>query len=425
MLISFSLANYKSFKGPKTLDLAATIDKEHVSENTFLAKDLRLLKSVAIYGANASGKTNLLDAIAFMKYFVLHSTDNQVGDSIPITNFKLDSKMQAKPSKLEVIFVVENTKYEYSFEVNADRVTKELLQAYQTTRPQLWFERLFDSKKQTYSWKFGSKFKGQIQSWKEQTLENTLFLSRASQLNSEQLKPVHQWFNNLKPLNLSKPLHPGHTIEWCQSSDSNKQEVLNFLKASGDNSGITNIEFDKKDIPKNELTTFVMKLIQKNINSKKERANFQRITIAGMSHKMVDTNKIITFKLEEESAGTRKLFSLASVWLKAIKEGQTLIIDELNNSLHPLLAKFLIRMFHDKEINTNGAQLIFTGHDSFLLDLEIFRRDQIWFTEKNLKDETDLYCLAEYSPRKNEPVEKGYLKGRYGALPHIDETILS
>ncbi len=423
MLLNFSVSNYKSFKERKELNLVATADKEHLGDNTFLANNQRLLKSVAIYGPNASGKTNLLKAIRFIREFVLQSANNQAGETIPITIFKLDSKMKSKPSVFETNFVVEGIRYKYGFEVNETRVLKEWLHAYKTKQPQCWFERTFTPEKKEYSWKFGNKFKGKVQSWKELTLENTLFLSRAIQLNSEQLKPIYQWFKDLFVLNSSEQLFPGRTADWILDSDENKKEVLNFLKISGDNSGITNIDIRNEEIPKEKLAEmFGEKMAKRFLKNSYQKP---RATTINLSHKITGSKKTVDFDFMEESAGTRKLISLASSWLNTIKEGRILIIDELNNSLHPILAKFLIQIFHDKEINKNGGQLIFTGHDSFLLDLEVFRRDQIWFTEKNAQDETDLYSLAEYSPRKNESIEKGYLKGRYDALPHIDETILS
>jgi len=427
MLIDFSVSNYKSFREQQELSLVATSDKEHMNENTFEAVGQRLLKSIALYGNNANGKTNLLNAIGFMRHFVLSSANNQAGSLIPVRVFKLDAKMRDKPSGFEAMFIVDGTRYKYGFEVDSVRVIKEWLYVYKTARPQLWFERAFNfSKENGYDWKFGNNFKGQIQSWREQTLENTLFLSRASQLNSEQLKPVYQWFSNLFVLNTMGQLDPDYTARWWKESDRNKEDILNFVKTSGDNSGITNIKIEEKEIEANDIEAIPsqIKWFIEGIRNRSKDGKLQKRTIETV-HQLDNSNETVTLNFEEEAAGTRKLFSLAAFWLQAIKDGRVLIIDELNNSLHPNLAKFLIRRFHDKEINKNGAQLIFTGHDTFLLDLEIFRRDQIWFTEKTPEQNTELYSLAEYSPRKNESIEKGYLKGRYGAVPDIDETLLS
>lgn len=424
MLINFSVSNYKSFREQQELSLVATSDKEHIDENTFEVAGQRLLKSIALYGNNANGKTNLLNAIGFMRHFVLCSANNQIGTLIPTKAFKLDDKMRDQPSRFEVMFIVKRTCYKYGFEVDSVRVMKEWLYVYKTARPQLWFERAFNSSKENgYDWKFGDNFKGQIQSWKEQTLENTLFLSRASQLNSEQLKPIYQWFGNLFVLNTTGQLDPDYTARWWKESDKNKEDILSFVKTSGDNSGITDIKIEEKEIEGGDIPSH-MKWFIEGIRSRNKNGKLQKRTIETL-HKSSNSNEAVALKFEEEAAGTRKLFSLAAFWLQAIKDGRILIIDELNNSLHPNLAKFLIRRFHDKGINKNGAQLVFTGHDTFLLDLEIFRRDQIWFAEKTSEQNTELYSLAEYSPRKSESIEKGYLKGRYGAVPYPDETILS
>jgi uncharacterized protein len=421
MLLKFSVANYKSFKESQELDLTATADKTHIAENTFPVKNHRLLKSVAIYGPNASGKTNLLVAVGFMRSFVLNSTNNQSGEEIRTNVFKLDSHTINKPSMFEIEFFVENIRYRYGFAVNKTRVTREWLYVFQAARSQCWFDRAFNAKKKEYEWKFGSKFKGRIQSWKEQTLENTLFLSRASQLNSEQLQPVFLWFKNLFVLNASKPIHPNFTFDWCLGSEKHKNEVLNFLKIAGAN--IVDIEFEETEISYDELPAHVKNFLENNKSKNKIHKPTRRKI--NMVHKMPGKDKTTTLSYREESAGTRKLFDLAGVWLKAIEEGRTLIVDELNSSLHPILAKFLIQCFQDKEINSNGAQLIFTGHDTFLLDTEIFRRDQIWFTEIGSNGGTELFSLAEFNARKSEAIGKGYLKGRYGAVPNVDKTLLS
>lgn len=417
MLLSFSVSNYKSFKETKTLDLVATADKEHIDDNTFPANSQQLLKTIAVYGANASGKTNLLTSLVVMCQIVLSSTNYQTDSLIPVVPFMFDDSTQQKPSGFEVEFLINSIRYKYGFEATQTRVIKEWLYVYHSPQPTRWFEREFNSDSNEYTWTFSKKFKGQVQSWRKQTLKNTLFLSRASQLNSEQLQPVHQWFKNLCALKASEPINHKVTASWCLESEENKKRVLKFLKASGDNSGISDINVKEKEITKDQLELIKQQLPGLLTETNKDR-KFQILTVEMMHGK-------IPLPFNEESAGTRKLFSVAKFWLETLEEGGILIIDELNNSMHPLLAKFLIQMFHDKEINKNGAQLIFTGHDSFLLDLELFRRDQIWFTEKNQQEASDLYSLADYGPRKKESIEKGYLKGRYGAIPLIDETILS
>jgi len=384
MLLSFSVSNYKSFKETKKIDLVATTDKEHIDNNTFMTNSRRLLKTIAVYGANASGKTNLLKSIVAMRSIVLGSTNYQTDTLIHAIPFMLDDSTRQKPSKFEVEFLINSIRYKYGFEATQARIMKEWLYVYQSPQPTRWFGREFNSENNQYIWKFSNKFKGQIKFWQQQTLGNTLFLSRASQLSSEQLQPIHQWFKNICVLKSSEQIDPTITTSWCLQSEENKKKVLDFLNTAIDDLGIDDI--NAKEISKHNIEMFHGK---------------------------------ISLLFNKESAGTRKLFSIAKFWLEALDEGKIILIDEFNNSLHPLLTKFLIQIFHDRETNKNGAQLIFTCHDSSLLNLELFRRDQIWFTEKNQQEESDLYSLADYSPRKKESIEKGYLKGRYGSIPLI------
>jgi AAA15 family ATPase/GTPase len=273
------------------------------------------------------------------------------------------------------------------------------LTAYPKGKPQKWFERLFDSKTQDYIWKIGENFKGELSSWRALTRSNALFLTTAVQFNSKQLQPVFHWidknlivifpgidFNRLLTLNMF-------------DDEQNRVRLLNFMQVA--DLGIEDFQVRKEET---------------NIGLQTST----RLYKISALHKVADSSELISLDLDQESMGTQKLFWLAGGWIKALQEGAVLLYDELSSSFHPHISRFLINQFHAPHTNQKNAQLIISTHDTNLLDENIFRRDQIWFTEKNHDEQsTYLYSLWEYSPRKGEAFEKGYLKGRYGALPLI------
>jgi len=420
MLIEFSAENFRSIKEPQKLTLTAGPGKELLSHNTFdsgLPGFPRLVRSAVIYGPNAAGKTNLLRALQFTQALLLNSATFQEGTRIAHSPFRLNKQTATQPSEFEVAFAAAGVRYEYGFSVDAERFHKEWLIAYPHGRPQNWFERTYHAGKDQYEWYFSAKLKGSTRVWRDATRANALFLSTAIQLNSEQLRPVFHWFQ--KKLVVIGPagsdLNWGLTLKLFEQPDG-KQKLLQFVRAA--DLGIDDLELQRTTAAP---TVAIQGNVVREPQPQSPVATLLRVT---SYHKATDSKEQVAMDFGEESAGTQRLFNSAGAWLNVLKNGEVILYDELDTSLHPLMNRFLIGLFHSKTTNPNNAQLVFTTHDTSLLDREVFRRDQVWFIEKDKKRASRLYPLLDFSPRKDEKLERGYLRGRYGALPFVGELKL-
>ena len=420
MLIEFSVTNYRSFLPTQSLTLTANTATELQEENSFVSpvSNLpRLLRSAVVYGPNAAGKSNLIQAIAFMKKFVLSSAkESQEGETIDATPFLFNRQSSRGPSEFEVLFIQDGIRYQYGFAVNSERVTGEWLFAYPESRAQKWFERNYDSETQKDIWYFGPKFTGLRKVWQEATRSNALFLSTAIQLNNEQLKPVFNWFDRkLRVITQGENISPGFSTDECEKEEK-KTKILKFVNAA--DPSIADIFLEKKEFPMEDLPADMPQSIKEEIA---KDLKGKRLTEMFFKHPSSDTGEDVLLDFDEESAGTRKLFALAGPWLDVLENGFVLFVDELDTSLHPLLVRFLLNLLHNLEANQHNAQLVFTTHDTTVLDQSLMRRDQVWFVEKDAENATCLYPLSDYKPRKGEALQKGYLYGRYGALPFPGE----
>lgn len=424
MLIEMSVKNFRSFRDSQTFSLVRGKGDEMAETNSFEAGGVNqtaLLRSAAVYGPNAGGKSNLLLALRTMERVVLESaTSMQRGDKLPVTPFRLSAETRDQPSEFEVIFLVDGVRYQYGFAATAERVHEEWLLAYPKGRAQRWFSRAWDVEAQKYDWELGNSLVGEKQLWQKSTRGNALFLSTAVQLNSEQLQPVFDWFKMTLWVFNADGWYPGRIGGWsptftaslCEGSD--KQRIVDFLRAADLNIDDVLVEtrpFDRETLPE-DMPESLREVIAGDLEGKKI-INIRTV------HES-DDGAPVEFDFEEESDGTQQLFSFAGPWIGALAKGHVLFIDELHNSLHPHLVKFLVQLFHDPETNPNNAQLVFTTHETSILNQEVFRRDQIWFCEKNKSQATELYPLTDFSPRKGrENLEAAYLSGRYGALPFV------
>ncbi|SGE36698.1 Predicted ATPase [Mycobacterium tuberculosis] len=414
MLIEFSVENHLSIKKRQTLSLIANKSNE-LEQNVYSYKgitNLDLLKSAVVYGANASGKSNLLLAFRTMQDIVISSSSSQIDKELPVVPFKLSSETIDQPTEFEIIFISEGVRYQYGFSATEHQIIDEWLFAYPKGRAQKWFLRAWDVDKSEFSWEFGSFLAGEKQVWQKSTRKNALFLSTAVQLNSEQMKPVFSWFQ--KKMKLSGVSGWANTYSAKRCTDEFKSKILDFLKAADigiDDVVVKKEKFDPDDLP-DDMPDDLKKAV---ISSMKDKEVYEISTIH-----FDNQGKPVNFNLGEESHGTQKLFALSGPWLDALEKGYIVLIDELHDALHPKLVSYLVSLFNSSSINKNGAQLIFTTHETSIMNQNIFRRDQIWFCEKNKESETSIYPLTDYSPRKGrENLEASYLDGRYGALPYI------
>lgn len=415
MIIELKVSNFRSIKELQTFSLVASKAKELEQNTSLIDNDLRLVRTAVIYGANASGKSNLLSALLFMRYFILSSAkDSQPGEKIQADPFKFDDSSQKNPSEFIITFIKDKVRYQYGFVVDENRIHEEWLFAYPTNRPQQWFSRSYNKDVNKYDYKF-SKFFKVSKHIVELTRSDVLFLSNAVKLNNGQLVPIYSWFQN--DLVLIDP-PKGRGMSFSESLDQfaspeGKKQLIKFINIA--DSSISNIQVQTEKFSESKHSNNMPPIINKDYYIKKMTGkDIHRITFE-------HNNNNHSLELPDESEGTQRLFGYAGSWIEAIENGKTLIVDELDNSLHPLVVRFLIELICNPKINRKNAQLIFSTHDTSLLDNELFRRDQIWFVEKDDKNSSQLYPLLNFSPRKNESLNKGYLQGRYGALPYIGE----
>jgi hypothetical protein len=417
MLIEFSVANYRSFKEKVTFSMvAANIvakNKELDENNVFVVDDdLKLLKSAAIYGANASGKSNLVEALNFMKWFMINSSkETQSTEKINVERFRLSTYTENKPSFFEIVFLLDGKKYRYGFEANQDRVVSEWLFYVPKIRETKLFERNFDTIN------FSGVYKAEgIQ---KKTRHNALFLSVSAQFNVEVAERILSWLT--RKLKITSGLDDrgflGYTVS-CLVKNESRDEIIQLIKKL--DLGIGEIKVEESEITINSLPKDMPDEIKKLVIRSTEG---KATSVHTVHTKFDDEGNYISTEIfhldDQESEGTQKVFTMAGPLLDTLKNGKIIVIDEFDARLHPLISRAIVELFNSNKTNLNNAQLIFITHDTNLLSNKLFRRDQIWFTEKNRYGVTNLYSLAEYKIRNDASFESDYIKGRYGAIPYI------
>jgi uncharacterized protein len=412
MLIEFRVQNFRSFREPATFSMVAGTYVEYADSNTFasgLKSFDRLLASAAIYGPNAAGKTNLLRAIQFMQNLVVNSASTTT--QYPYSPFLFSAKTRSEPSEFQVSIIHDGVRYEYGFTMGAERFEKEWLIDYPRGRERKLFTRNYVSRRANYQWSFSEQLRGQKISWSETTREKALFLPTAVQLNSTQLLPVFEWFQKrLVVVSLPGPtqLNQGLTIKLLEQPKG-KETLLPFLQQA--DLGIADLTVDRQPLPSGAMVLKPTMLVAD------VPGNPLDAVIVTLSHETDNPKKPQELPFDEESQGTQSLFRTAGAFINVLTNGEVLLVDEIDRSLHPLLVRFLIQKFHSRASNPKNAQLIFTTHNTSLLERDLLRRDQLWFVEKKRDGSSGLYPLSDFSPRKDESIERGYLRGRFGALP--------
>ncbi|MEI6389222.1 MAG: ATP-binding protein, partial [Spirochaetota bacterium] len=365
-----------------------------------------------IYGANASGKTNLLSALSFFQAMVRDSATRLIsGQSLAVRGFAFDEALSARPSSFELVALVDGIRYQYGFSATADRIHEEWLLVYKSVKPQLWFSRKWNQDRGIYDYAaFSSHFLGAKEHWRLSTRENALFLSTAVQWNSDQLQPLWNWIvNSLIIIGPQAPLTLALTIEAIGDAGS-KAAILDFLNSA--DLGIADVEVKKET---GRQTNFL-------IDGATGKVVVNEVTDAEINTPLFthrSENASAKFGVSEESSGTMRLFAFSGILLHVLRRGMTLVIDEIESSMHPLLVRYMLSTFFSSKTNTRGAQVVFSTHATALLDDELLRRDQIYFTEKDATLATKLTPLSEFSARKHEAFERNYLQGRYGGIPVI------
>ncbi|NER24919.1 MAG: ATP-binding protein [Symploca sp. SIO1C2] len=414
MLIEFSVANYRSFKEKVTFSMVAANlvakDKEIDENNVFaINDDLKLLKSAAIYGANASGKSNLTKALGFMRWFMINSSkETQSTEKIAVERFQLSTETDDQPSFFEIIFLLKGQQYRYGFEANTDKVISEWLFYVPKSRETKLFERR-DSD-------ISASKKYQADGIEKRTRQNALFLSVSAQFNVELAEEILNLLSIMMGIisGLDDGGYEEVTID-CLIYNQNKNEIIKLIKKLDlgiDGINVEKIKVNVDELPKKLPDRIKRILIEDEI-----------VSIQAMHRKFDNQGNYVSTELfeldEQESEGTQKIFALAGPLVDTLKYGKILIIDEFEARLHPLISCAIVELFNSKETNPNNAQLIFMTHDINLLSNKLFRRDQIWLTEKDRFGSTDLYSLAEYKIRNDASFDSDYIKGKYGAIPYL------
>ncbi len=352
------------------------------------------------------------------------SASKEPGVSIPLHPFLLDRSSATKPSEFEITFIHNGVRYQYGFIADRRRVHEEWLFAYPKGLSQCWFRRRPTTESSDSDWYFGPHLKGEKERIKSLTRPDVLFLSAAAQFNHAQLSAVYEWFSQYLRVLSADIDHSLFTATMMEESADSHARIKNLLRLADLGIAEVSVEVIKasseealRGIPDEGLR----KALGKFLKTLDTGAEVNMLDIQ-LQHRAGDRESGETlFPMESESKGTQRLFSVAGPWIDTLDNGYAAVVDELDTSLHPLLAKELVSMFHRRDLNVNNAQLICNTHDTSLLDHDLFRRDQIWLVEKDNKSASHLYPLLDFSPRKGEALERGYLRGRYGAIPVLGD----
>lgn len=419
MLIEFSVGNYRSFKDPVTLSLVAapleSADPDLDRHNLYQVDDkLSLLKSAALYGANASGKSNLIKAMHFMKHFMINSSRaGQSTDVIPIEPFRLSTETIGQPSFFELVFLLGGIQYRYGFEVTTQAVTSEWLYYV----PQQRETRVFDRKGSTIEatkWLKASGLAGR-------TRNNALFLSVCAQFNVELAEQILEFMDSSLQIisGLEDDGYMSYTLQQLLEGDYAPQihKLLQSLDLGFQSVQVREFELNSNNLPPDLSDSFKAALLE-TVESK------VGLSLQTVHHKYNGTGQRVAPELfdwkAQESEGTQKMIALSGPLINVLEQGSILLIDELDARLHPLLSQAIIKLFNSADTNPNHAQLIFTTHDTNLLSHKFWRRDQLWFTEKQENGASDLYSLVEYKGVSSDAAfAKDYIQGRYGAIPYV------
>jgi uncharacterized protein len=422
VLIQFRVENHRSIRDEQLLSLVATTATATDRGDFRLLRpdgiDEALLPAIALYGANASGKSNVVEALMFMRDAVQssHRRWDPLG-GVPRDPFALSAKSD-EASRYEVDFIVAQVRYRYGFLIDSARIIGEWLYAWPRRKKQTWFKRKEDA------FSFGKHLGGENETIRGLTRPNSLFLSAAAQNNHPSLSPIYRWFQNIfvrRPrgrgaLRLQLPLEQRiarlvgeSSVADPENRRHNREALARLLQ--GADTGILAVRVDNAE-------GVVSSVDGRRIVTTHPSLHFR--------HKTESAGEA-WLPLRAESHGTVTLLEMATSLLPVLAEGGVLCIDELEAGLHPMLALDILRLFQDPKHNPRGAQLIFTTHDTNLLGNVLgdppLRRDQVWFTEKDGAGATTLYPLTDFHPRKEENLERGYLQGRYGAVPFLGELV--
>lgn len=398
MLVNFTFKNFRSFRDEMTLSMEAASIQE-LSEAVVKSCDEELLPVAVMYGANSSGKSNVLKALKAMRDVLLNSVKLNPKDKLDAEPFCLDLTSAEEPTSFEIQFTLNGSKFRYGFDYTANEILAEWL--YEKRVGEREFELFLRS---------GNEFKisktrfAEGNGKQDATPSNRLFVSLVAQLNGKLSQSILDWFSSIEYISgMDGKEYADRTLRKIMYREQGDDEIMSLLHQ-------TKLGFNGIEVSASLDDKYTM-------DSKTVHNIFDN------NGEIVGQRSFPTDKMESE--GTKKMIEIAGPLVDAILSGKILVVDELDAKLHPFLTRKIIGLFMDNEINRNGAQLIFATHDTNLLNLQYLRRDQIWFTEKDKTDSTELYSLVEFRDnagnkvRNDRNIEKDYINGRYGAIPFM------
>ncbi len=415
MLLRFSARNHLSIRDAQELSMTASSlrDADAGLISCDAAPDGRLVPAAVIYGANASGKTNLLSALRFMRRAVLLShSQGEPDGGVPRKPFALDPGCTEAPSSFDADFVITNVRYHYGFTATNDAFASEWLYSFPNNRRLVLFER------NGAEFKFGRALKGKNRLIAELTRPNSLFVSAAAQNDHEELSKISRYFRSIRSDH--DVFVSGFDARRHLAKNDVDRRTIAFLQKI--ETGIVNVRRQETNVGeevrlmRKELGQVLSKFVKSASPDSSIVDDLDMKVSIQLSHRGKDGLETF-FELERESAGTRRLLVLLGPVFRSLDEGSVLVIDELNASLHTQACEAVLTLFSRHDTNPKGAQLITTTHDTNLLRSPILRRDQVWFTEKDSNGATHIYPLTDIRTRQGDNIEKGYLQGRFGALP--------
>lgn len=420
-ILKFTVENYRSISERKTISFIPTAIKDNPIDNIASVNGIKYLKTCAIYGANSSGKSNLITAFSQMKKMVRSSIKMNEDDKLPYTPFLLDETSNSKPTLFELEFYSDNEHYRYGFSYTEKRIHEEWLMQINGKKGKPYFLRT------TEGIGINEEFFPEGKDLEQKTNKNRLFLSLVGQLGGNVSNSLLSFFK--EKLNVISGLETDNYDLFSrqliyENLPGSKEMKLFFkdMQIGFSDMSVRAHEFDVNELP-DDISEELKKRLVEQLSNKKELKAYTKHGIYDDNGRKIGTK---SFDFDEmESAGTKKLFEMSGPVFDTIINGTILIIDELDAKMHPILSKELVSLFNDVNHNPLGAQLVFSTHDTNLLSTGLLRRDQIWFTEKDSRERTDIYNMMHIilpdgtKPRGDGNIERNYIQGRYGAIPYI------
>lgn len=408
MLLSFRVANHRSLREEQQLLLTPSYAADEPDDAPWEA-----LTVAGIFGANASGKSNVIDALQYMSAMVGRSfRESEPGGGVERHPFVLDPEALEEPSTFVADMIIDDVRYTYGFAVDDVRIVEEWMYSYPHKKRREIFHRKLDV------FHYGEHSPQTLKHAEQITEPNVLFLSVAVRSKQRILRPVYEWFQQIEWRTTQHLVMP-YIAEGRPSDDgSDLKRIVTLLRAAdtGIEDAVVVEESEEEYVARMRRNR---RSLGENDTPRLKRLSFQHRGVEGRA----------ALKMREQSTGTQSLYWLAQPAFKALDRGVPFIVDELDSSLHPFLTAQLIKLFSEPESNPHGAQLIFTSHDVSLLGRiqgeEVLKRDHIWFTEKDECGATALFPVSDFNPRRDENRERRYLAGRYGAVPVLRDELFT